>query len=164
MTCSSLSCSLICYHASFRNIIFQLPSMSPGDAPTPNVTAVKASIGVEIQPALDSSTDDTTTTGAPVEKVCICLFYPLAGNRVSRWSSVGQPLRSRSNTAVRGDAESRTTTRIRDILRARRRLEFRRFHRAVAVFLGHRSNACAWCDACEPIALGVFCLLICFFV
>ncbi|KAI9439932.1 amino acid transporter [Lactarius indigo] len=46
--------------------------MSPGNALTTNATAVKASIGVEVQPALDSSTDDTnhtTAPGAPVEKV-----------------------------------------------------------------------------------------------
>ncbi|KAH9003017.1 amino acid transporter [Lactarius hatsudake] len=44
--------------------------MSPGNALTPSVTAVKPSTDVEIQPALDSSsTDDTKTPGAPVEKV-----------------------------------------------------------------------------------------------
>lgn len=77
---------------SFRNhIIFKLPSMSPGeligvDSPTPIVTAVKASTDVEVQAALGSSTDDTTTTGAPVEKVRICLFSSPAGDQASRWA------------------------------------------------------------------------------
>ncbi|KAN0132987.1 Amino acid permease domain containing protein [Lactarius tabidus] len=48
--------------------------MSPGEPigvepPTSIVTATKASTDVEVQAALDSSTDDTTTAGAPVEKV-----------------------------------------------------------------------------------------------
>ena len=143
--------------------------MSPGEPvdvepPTPIVTAVKASTDVEVQSALGSSTDDTTTTGAPVEKVCIFLFFSPAGDRESRWLSIGQPLGSRSNTAICGDAESRTTTWVRDILRARRRPEFRWFHRTFAIVLGRHSAAGAWCDYREPIALGAYCLLIRFFV
>ncbi|KAH9043460.1 amino acid transporter [Lactarius hengduanensis] len=44
--------------------------MSPGNALPPSVTAVKPFTDVEVQPALESSsTDDTKTPGAPVEKV-----------------------------------------------------------------------------------------------
>jgi hypothetical protein len=132
--------------------------MSPGEPigvepPTPIVTAMKASTDVEVQAALGSSTDDTTTAGAPVEKVCICLFSSPAGDQESRWLSVSQPLGSRSNTAIRGDVESRTTTRVRDILRARCRTKFCRFHRAVAIIMGCHSNACAWYDYREPVTL-----------
>ena len=138
--------------------------MSPGehlsvDSPTSSVTAVNASTlpDVEVQPALDYSTDDTTI-GAPVEKVRIYLLSPCNGNRASRWSSVGQPLGSRSNTTICGDAESRTTTRIRDILRARRRLEFRWFHRAVSVSLDYRSYVFARCGSLQ--ANNAYCSLI----
>ncbi|KAH9063884.1 amino acid transporter [Lactarius vividus] len=44
--------------------------MSSGNTLTPSVTAVKPSADMEVQPTLDSSsTDDTKTPGAPVEKV-----------------------------------------------------------------------------------------------
>ena len=143
--------------------------MSPGELvgvepPTLIVTTVKASTDAEVQSALGSSTDDITTTGAPVEKVCIYLFFSPAGDRECRWSFVGQPLGSRSNTAICGDAESRTAAWVRDILRARRRPEFRRLHRTFSIVLGHHSTVCAWCDYREPIALGVYCMLILFFL
>jgi hypothetical protein len=133
--------------------------MSPGEPidvepPTPIVTATKASTDVEVQAALGSSTDGTTTTGAPVEKVCICLFSPPAGDQESRWLSVGQPLGQRSNTTIRGHAESRTTARVRDILRARCRPEFCRFHRAVAIIMDRHSNARTWYDHREPGTLA----------
>ena len=147
-------------HISFRNrIIIQLPSMSPGEPIsveplTPIATAGKASRDVEVQAALTSSTDDTTTTGAPVEKVCIYLFSTPAGDQASRWLSVGQPLGPRSHPPIGGDAESRTTTRVRDILCARCRPEFCRFHRAIAIILGRHSNARTWYDYREPVTLA----------
>ena len=133
--------------------------MSPGEPIsveplTPIATAVKASRDVEVQAALGSSTDDSTTTGAPLEKVCICLFSTPAGDQASHWLSVGQPLGSRSNPAIGGDAESRTTTRVRDILCARCRPEFCRFHRAIAIILGRHSNARTWYDYREQVTLA----------
>ena len=134
--------------------------MSPGgpisvEPLTPIATAVKASRDIEVQAALGSSTNDTTTTGAPVEKVCIRLFSSPAGDQASRWLSVGQPLGSRSNTAIRGDAESRTTTRVWDIFCARRRPEFCRFHWAIAIILGCHSNARTWYDDRGQLPLRV---------
>jgi hypothetical protein len=52
--------------------------MSPGE---PDASNVEASTDVEVQPALDYSTNNKTTIGAPVEKVCIYFLSPSADNR-----------------------------------------------------------------------------------
>ena len=108
----------------------------------------KTLIEVEVEVVQPNSTEVAATTGtggAPIEEVCVASCrLDSRSHRRSRSLSAGQPVGSRSDIAIRSDAQPRRIDRIGHFLCTRGRLKYSRFRWALAVVLGDFPNIFTW--------------------